>query len=142
MDVYELIPKLLRSSIDGDRKMMEATALMIVRKIRKDRPDVADEISQVLAYMGAASPYSRSLNLPPLPVDIISRRRCTIPCHVNILYCFKEHFLWSIWESNPFVGEHPSTNPFAYSSTSANYSTPYLGPLASNILSVSSNSLW
>ena len=45
MDVFELIPKLLRSSIDGDRKMMEATALMIVRKIRKDRPDVADEIS-------------------------------------------------------------------------------------------------
>ena len=73
MDVYELIPKLLRSSIDGDRKMMEATALMIVRKIRKDRPDVADEISQVLAYMGAASPYSRSLNLPPLPVDKESR---------------------------------------------------------------------
>lgn len=73
MDVYELIPKLLRSSIDGDRKMMEATALMIVRKLRKDRPDVADEISQVLAYMGAASPYSRSLNLPPLPVDKESR---------------------------------------------------------------------
>ena len=73
MDVFELIPKLLRSSIDGDRKMMEATALMIVRKIRKDRPDVADEISQVLAYMGAASPYSRSINLPPLPIDKESR---------------------------------------------------------------------
>ena len=68
--------------------------------------------------------YEEPLPLPP--VDIISRRRCTIPCHANILYCFKEHFLWSIWESNPFAGEHPSTDPFAYSSTAANYSTPYL----------------
>ena len=31
--------------------------------------------------------------LPPLPVDIISWRRYTIPYHVNILYCFKELFL-------------------------------------------------
>ena len=30
--------------------------------------------------------------LPPFPFDIISWRRCTIPCHVNILYCFKECF--------------------------------------------------
>lgn len=28
--------------------------------------------------------------LPPLPVDIISWRRCTIPYHVNILYYFNE----------------------------------------------------
>ena len=28
--------------------------------------------------------------LPPLPVDVISWRRCTIPCHANILYRFKE----------------------------------------------------
>ena len=60
----------------------------------------------------------------------------------NGLYRFKELFLWSMWESNPLAGEHPSTDPFAYSSTAANYSTPSLGLLASNILSVSSNSLW
>lgn len=73
MDAIELIPKLLRSGIEGDRKMMEATALMIVKKIRKDHPQVADEISQALAYMGSASAYSRAINLPPLPIDKESR---------------------------------------------------------------------
>lgn len=73
MDVLELVPKLLRSGIDGDRKMMEATALMIIKKIRKDYPHVADEMSQTLAYMGSSSAYARSINLPPLPVDKESR---------------------------------------------------------------------
>lgn len=73
MEALELVPKLLRFGIDGDRKMMEATALMIIKKIRKDYPHIADEISQTLAYMGSASAYARSINLPPLPVDKESR---------------------------------------------------------------------
>lgn len=73
MDVLELIPKLLRAGIEGDRKMMEATALMIIKKIRKEYPHIADEISQTLAYMGSSSAYARSINLPPLPVDKESR---------------------------------------------------------------------
>lgn len=73
MDVLELIPKLLRSGIDGDRRMLEATALMIIKKIRKDYPHVADEMSQALSYMGSSSAGARSINLPPLPVDKESR---------------------------------------------------------------------
>lgn len=47
---------------------------------------------------------------------------------LNTSYFFQRtyiHILWSMWESNPLAGEHPSTNPFACSSTTANYSTPY-----------------
>lgn len=73
MDAIELIPRLLRSGIEGDRKMLEATALMIVKKIRKQYPEVADEISHTLSYMGSSSAYTRSINLPPLPVDKESR---------------------------------------------------------------------
>ena len=73
MDALELVPKLLLSGIDGDRKMMEATSLMIIRKIRKDYPHIADEMSQILSYMGSSSVCARAINLPPLPVDKESR---------------------------------------------------------------------
>ena len=73
MEALGLIPKLLRAGIDGDRKMMEATALMIVRKLRKDHPDIAEEISKTLSYMGTSSVSTRSINLPPLPLDKESR---------------------------------------------------------------------
>ena len=73
MDAIELIPRLLRSEIDGDRKMMEATALMIIKLIRKKYPQVADEISHALSLMGSPSAYARSISLPPLPVDKESR---------------------------------------------------------------------
>ena len=49
----------------------------------------------------------------------------SLSCQHFIL--FQRTFLWSMWESNPLAGEHPSTDPFAYSSTAANYSTPYFG---------------
>jgi len=73
MDAIELIPKLLRSCLDGDKKMLEATALMIIKKIRKEYPKVAEEISGALTYVGTASVSARSLNMPPLPVDKESR---------------------------------------------------------------------
>lgn len=73
MEVIQLIPKLLRSGIEGDKKMIEATTLMIIRKIKKDYPEVAKELSHILSYSGANSAYARSINLPPLPVDKESR---------------------------------------------------------------------
>lgn len=73
MNAIELIPSLLRAGLDGDKKMIEAAALMIIKKVRKDYPDVADEIAKVLAYMEAGASPTRSLNMPPLPVDKESR---------------------------------------------------------------------
>ena len=73
MDAIELVPSLLQASLDGDKKMIEATALMIIKKIRKDYPDVSDKIAKVLAYTEAGASPTRALNMPPLPVDKESR---------------------------------------------------------------------
>lgn len=73
MDAIELVPKLLRSAINGDRKMMEATSLMIIRKVRNSYPDVADEISRTLSYVGLPSSYTRSIEMSSIPVDKESR---------------------------------------------------------------------
>ena len=81
--------------------------------------------------------------LPPLPVDIISRHRCTIPCHVNILYCFKERFFCGVYGNRTHlpVSIHPPI--LLLIPLPLRITLPHiLGLLASNILSVSSNSLW
>lgn len=75
MELADLIPKLLQASIDGDSKMLEATALMIVKRIRKENPDVAKDISQIIAGLGTShgSTSTRSIHFSPLPVDKESR---------------------------------------------------------------------
>lgn len=75
MELANLIPKLLQASIDGDTKMLEATALMIVKIIRKENPGVAKDISQILAGLGTSHGYAntRSMHFSPLPVDKESR---------------------------------------------------------------------
>ena len=42
MTTLELIPSLLRASLEGNKKAIEASALMIVKKVRKDHPEIAD----------------------------------------------------------------------------------------------------
>lgn len=75
MELVDMIPKLLQASIDGDTKMLEATALMIVKKIRKENPDVAKDISQILAGLGAShsNANARSMHFSSLPIDKESR---------------------------------------------------------------------
>lgn len=75
MELVDLIPKLLQASIDGDSKMLEATALMIIKKIRKENPRVAKDISQILAGLGVSqgNANARSIHFSPLPVDTESR---------------------------------------------------------------------
>ncbi len=69
LDIYDLIPKLVRSSLELDKKNVEATSLMIAKKIKKDRPEIASEITKALSYSGYDSAYARSLKMSPLPVD-------------------------------------------------------------------------
>ena len=75
MELVDMIPKLLQASIDGDTKMLEATALMIVKKIRKENPDVAKDISLILAGLGAShsTANARSMHFSSLPIDKESR---------------------------------------------------------------------
>lgn len=69
MDAYDLLAKLVRSSLESDRKSIEATALMIAKKIKKERPETAADITKALSYSGYESSTARSLDMSPLPVD-------------------------------------------------------------------------
>lgn len=69
MDVLDLIPKLVRSSLESDKKNIEATALMIARKIKNEHPALAEEITKALAYSKLDSHVTRSMDMQPLPVD-------------------------------------------------------------------------
>lgn len=69
MNAFDLIPKLIRSSLEADKKNIEATALMIARKIKKDYPAAAEEITKALAYSKLDSPVTRAIDMQPLPVD-------------------------------------------------------------------------
>lgn len=69
MNAFDLIPKLVRSSLEADKKNIEATALMIARKIKKDYPAAAEEIAKALAYSRLDSSVTRSIDMQPLPVD-------------------------------------------------------------------------
>jgi SpoVK/Ycf46/Vps4 family AAA+-type ATPase len=69
MNAFDLIPKLIRSSLEADKKNIEATALMIARKIKKDYPSAAEEIAKALAYSKIDSSATRSIDMQPLPVD-------------------------------------------------------------------------
>lgn len=78
MDVFDLLPKLIRSSLEYDKKAVEASALMIMRKIKKTHPDIAAEISKALSYSGFDSATARSIDMQPLPVDRETRSSLVI----------------------------------------------------------------
>ena len=73
MDVFDLLPKLIRASLEYDHKTTESIALMISRKIKKDRPEISAEISKALSFTGYESALARSIDMQPLPVDKESR---------------------------------------------------------------------
>lgn len=73
MDVFDLLPKLIRASLEYDRKTTESIALMISRKIKKDRPEISAEISKALSFTGYESALARSIDMQTLPVDKESR---------------------------------------------------------------------
>lgn len=72
MIVFELLPKLIRSCLESDRKQIEAIALMISKKIKKDYPDISQEIIRTLSCSNESS-ITRSFNMQPIPVDKESR---------------------------------------------------------------------
>ena len=65
MQILDLIPQLVRASFEGDKKMIEATALMIIKKIKKEYPVIAEDIAKVLSYADVGASPTRALDLPP-----------------------------------------------------------------------------
>lgn len=68
MNTIELIPKLLSSAYEGDRRATELTTITIIRSIKKEYPKVAEELSDILSKISSSS-NMRSIHMTPLPVD-------------------------------------------------------------------------
>lgn len=66
---YEYFPKLLRAALNNDRKSVEAIALMIGRKLKKEDPKVSAEITKILSCTNAGTDVLRSIDMSPVPVD-------------------------------------------------------------------------
>ena len=72
---YEYFPKLLRAALNNDRKNIEAIALMIGKKLKKEDPKVSAEIMKILACTNAGADVLRSIDMSPVPVDQETRRQ-------------------------------------------------------------------
>lgn len=72
---YEYVPKLIRAALNNDRKNIEAIALMLGRKLKKEDPDTSAEIMRILACTNSGTDVMRSMDLSPVPVDRETRNR-------------------------------------------------------------------
>ncbi|MCD7923137.1 MAG: ATP-binding protein [Clostridiales bacterium] len=71
----EYIPKLIRAALNNDKKSVEAIGLMIGRKLKKEDPDIANEVMKILACTKSGTDVMRSLDMAPVPVDRETRGR-------------------------------------------------------------------
>lgn len=75
MITYELIPKLVRAALGGDKKTVETLSIMIGKSIRKEYPDISSEIMQITANNSVGADVLRSIELSPAPVDRETRNQ-------------------------------------------------------------------
>lgn len=76
--VYRYFPKLLRAALNNDRKNVEAIALMIGKKLKKEDPEVSAEIMKILSCANVGADVLRSIDMSPVPVDRETRRQLSI----------------------------------------------------------------
>lgn len=72
---YEYIPKLIRAALNNDRKNVEAIALLMGRKLRREDPGISEEIMRALACVNTGASVMRSIDISPLPVDKETRNQ-------------------------------------------------------------------
>lgn len=72
---YKYIPKLIRAAINNDKKSVEEISLLISRRIKKESPEISAEILKILSCVNSGSDVFRSINLPPVPVDVETRHQ-------------------------------------------------------------------
>lgn len=68
MNAIDYVPRLISAGLSGDRKLIESAALTVSRKLKKERPDLSEEIAKALAISGTKS-AARSANDKALPID-------------------------------------------------------------------------
>ncbi|MBU9710506.1 ATP-binding protein [Evansella tamaricis] len=67
--VLNAIPGLIRDSLLGDKRSVELAAHMIIRKIKKNYPNISNEIAEILTTYSAGAPLTRSMGVTPPPTD-------------------------------------------------------------------------
>lgn len=72
---YEYFPKLLRAALNNDKKNVEAIALVIGKKLKKEDPKVSEEIMKILSYTNVGMDVFRSIDRSPIPVDRETRNQ-------------------------------------------------------------------
>lgn len=72
---YEYVPKLIRAALNNDRKSVEAIALAIGKRIKKEDPNTSAEIMKILSFSNAGSDVMRSIDMSPVPVDRETRNQ-------------------------------------------------------------------
>lgn len=69
MEAVDYIPRLVRACLDNDRRLVESVSLTLSRKLRRDRPELANEIADALASPDVRGAATRAAGINPLPVD-------------------------------------------------------------------------
>src|SRR5690606_33806723 len=67
--VINKLPLLIKSGFDGDRKQIEKHALYIIKNIKKEYPEIANEITKIIYYSNLNNIDTRSIDLSLLPID-------------------------------------------------------------------------
>lgn len=67
--ILEHLPKLIRSSLTGDSKSVELHSITLIRLLRKDYPEISEEIAKALAYYDVGSSVTRAVGIEPPPSD-------------------------------------------------------------------------
>lgn len=67
--VIGMIPQLIRASFEKDMRTVEASALTMIRKLKKEEPVLANEIANALSYYGVGASVTRSIGIDPPPTD-------------------------------------------------------------------------
>lgn len=73
MAIEELLPKLIRAGFEGDMRTLESISLTALRKIKKQYPEVSNEIANILSYKNMGTSTYRSIGIQPSPVDNTTR---------------------------------------------------------------------
>ncbi|MGO0062632.1 AAA family ATPase [Brevibacillus fluminis] len=67
--IISMIPQLVRASFENDMRTVEASSLTLIRKLKNDYPEVAEEIAKALSYHGVGAAVTRSVGIDPPPTD-------------------------------------------------------------------------
>ncbi|WP_281869949.1 AAA family ATPase [Brevibacillus parabrevis] len=67
--IISMIPQLIRASLENDMRTVESSSLTLIRKLKTDYPDIAEEIAKAISYHGVGAAVTRSVGIDPPPTD-------------------------------------------------------------------------